>query len=459
MNPGAARHERTVLFLAFHFAPIGGAGVQRSLAFARHLPRFGFRPLVITGPVRNTVWPPQDPSLLREIPPDLVVYRLGEQLADPADDKALPWPRRAWNRLRSRPSAFSRQWVEGCVELGLRAAAEHEVDLICASMSPFESTQAAQCLSDALKVPWVADLRDPWALDEMRVYPTRWHRLAEERRMRSALSGASLVVMNTPEAASTLCEAFPEFANKRVAVITNGFEPSDFSGPPSPREHEAFRIVHTGHLHAALGRKHARTRWLRRLLGGERVNVDVSTRSHVYILRALERWQQEAPEIHGRVELVLAGAASAEDRRIAETSRARDLIRLQGYLDHTSSVRLLLSADLLFLPMQRLPDGVRARIVPGKTYEYLAARRPILAAVPEGDARDFVAASGLSDICRPDDVARMVRILRSRYQAFRSRAPQPESDGAFLSRFERAHLTEQLAENFRLVLGCRQPSA
>ncbi len=31
------------------------------------------------------------------------------------------------------------------------------------------------------------------------------------------------------------------------------------------------------------------------------------------------------------------------------------------------------SADLLFLPMQNLPPGVRATIVPGKTYEYLAS--------------------------------------------------------------------------------------
>ena len=43
---------------------------------------------------------------------------------------------------------------------------------------------------------------------------------------------------------------------------------------------------------------------------------------------------------------------------------------------------LISSADLLFLPMHELPEGTSARIVPCKTYEYLASGRPVLAAVP-----------------------------------------------------------------------------
>ncbi len=65
------------------------------------------------------------------------------------------------------------------------------------------------------------------------------------------------------------------------------------------------------------------------------------------------------------------------------------------------------SADLLFLPMHDLPAGRRAGLVPQKTYEYLAAGRPILAAVPDGDARDLLDASGVARLCRPADAAAM----------------------------------------------------
>ena len=59
------------------------------------------------------------------------------------------------------------------------------------------------------------------------------------------------------------------------------------------------------------------------------------------------------------------------------------------------------SADLLFLPMHDLPPGRRAGLVPYKTYEYLAAERPILAAVPDGDARDILSRVSHATLCRP----------------------------------------------------------
>jgi glycosyltransferase involved in cell wall biosynthesis len=67
--------------------------------------------------------------------------------------------------------------------------------------------------------------------------------------------------------------------------------------------------------------------------------------------------------------------------------------------------------------MHKLPPGTRATIVPGKTYEYLASGRPILAAVPEGDARDLVAASGRGLVCDPDDVDGIALIIREQLDA------------------------------------------
>ena len=106
------------------------------------------------------------------------------------------------------------------------------------------------------------------------------------------------------------------------------------------------------------------------------------------------------------------------------------------------------AADLLFLPMQGLPHGERATIVPGKTYEYLAARRPILAAVPAGDARDFVRAADAGDTVLPDDVDGMAAVLQTRIAA--GRAADRALD-ASVARFERRELTRQLAAVLRGV--------
>jgi glycosyltransferase involved in cell wall biosynthesis len=105
--------------------------------------------------------------------------------------------------------------------------------------------------------------------------------------------------------------------------------------------------------------------------------------------------------------------------------------------------------------MQNLPAGVRATIVPGKTYEYLASGRPILAAVPEGDARDILASAGNAEICRPDDVEAMARAVERQLDRALSGAPSPKPDPAVVARFEYRHLAGRLARVFEDVLAGR----
>ena len=136
---------------------------------------------------------------------------------------------------------------------------------------------------------------------------------------------------------------------------------------------------------------------------------------------------------------------SGVDRELAVGS---PVTRLHGYVSHEKTLELLRTADLLFLPMQDLPVGVRATIVPGKTYEYLATGRPILAAVPEGDARTCLAEAGTGVICGPGDVDDMVRILRDQLERFRLGLPPPELRHDVASRYDYRHLTRALAEVF-----------
>jgi glycosyltransferase involved in cell wall biosynthesis len=105
------------------------------------------------------------------------------------------------------------------------------------------------------------------------------------------------------------------------------------------------------------------------------------------------------------------------------------------------------SADLLFLPMQKMPVGTRSGIVPGKTYEYLAAGRPILGAVPEGDTREILHAAGNAYVCEPDDVKAMARAIESELERRRVEGPAPFAvSPAVLERFERRAQALRYAE-------------
>jgi glycosyltransferase involved in cell wall biosynthesis len=430
-----------VLFVTYHFPPVGGAGVQRSVKFVRYLPEHGYEPVVLTGPGPTTDrWTPADASLAAEVPASTDVIRV--QGPVPSRSSRVRARAERWLRLRT---GFARWWQAGIASRGREAG---HVDLLYASMSPFESAPAVAALARDLGLPWIADLRDPWALDEMIVYPTPLHRRLELARMERLLSSAASLVLNTPEAAHALMRQLPSIDPGRVSVIPNGYDAADFAGPAPARRDPGFRIVHAGYLHTELGYAQKRTGRLRRVLGGDEVHVDHLARSHVFLLRALDRLLDTRPELAGSIELHLAGVLSPADRTaIAAELRRPEIVKTPGYLTHAETIALLRSADLLFLPMHGLPPGRRARIVPGKTYEYLAAQRPILAAVPDGDARNLLERAGAL-LCRPTDVEALSEALSEQLDRADSDKGSPGGPRDFLERFERRNLTRELAAVF-----------
>lgn len=166
------------------------------------------------------------------------------------------------------------------------------------------------------------------------------------------------------------------------------------------------------------------------------------TRSHVYLLEAIDRLLARDPGLRDRLEVHLAGVLSEVDREVAARS---PVTVLHGYLSHADSIALMRSADLLFLPMQDLPPGRRSSTVPGKTYEYLAAGRPILGAVPEGDTRDILKRAGHS-VCGPGDTEAIADAISVAARTLGDDAVLPHDYWEVVHRFERRELARRLVE-------------
>jgi glycosyltransferase involved in cell wall biosynthesis len=443
---------KKVLFISYYFPPIGGSGTQRSLKFVKFLPEYGWQPIVITGFGDTSAhYSPRDETFHDEVPRIVDVYRTSRV-------ETSPNPHGLVQRLRDllgMSSRFGRNWTSEAIKTAVRAYAEKGADLVYVSLSPFEGALAASSLAERFGLPWVADLRDPWALDEMQISVSSLHRRFELLRMQRRLQSASTIIMNTPEATRRLLSAFPELSRKRVVTITNGFDAEDFTcrGKPAVIQ-QPFTILHAGYLHVESGLQMRKHRSLYCAFGRTVGGVDFLTRSHYFLLQALERWVASDPGLRSKVRLTLVGKLSEEDKAIAKASSVSDLVDFRGFQSHQETVRQMAEASVLFLPMHNLPPGRRATIVPGKTYEYMATGRPILAAVPEGDARDFVTKAGTGYVCAPDDVEGMMRILRDLYAAWGERGEAVAWNKEFVDIFERRRLTQCLAREFNLLVKC-----
>jgi glycosyltransferase involved in cell wall biosynthesis len=433
-----------LLFHSYHYPPIGGSGAQRPLKMSIYLAEFGYLPTVVTsGGATGDRWATEDETLVPEIPSEVEIRRV-PQMADP--ETSTRWRGRA-ERWLGASSPWARSWVTESVRVGAEACAE--ADLIYVWMQPYVSAEAGVLLSRKLGKPWVADLGDPWALDEMMAYPSALHRRLDARRMARSLGTAAAIVMSTQEAVERLRSTFPSLADRPLLAIPNGFDAADFAGPEPAHDENVFRIVHTGYLHTELGQEFRETRTLRRLLRGSVPGLDILTRSHVVLVEAIGRLLREEPALEDVLELHLAGVLTDADRAVAARC---PVARLHGYRSHAESIELMRGANLLFLPMQNLPPGVRATIVPGKTYEYLASGTPVLAAVPDGDARDILAEAGNALLVRPDDVDGLAQELKRAIERWRQGEPAPAPDPVVVARFEYRHLADRLAGVFDDVL-------
>ncbi|MGE5607863.1 MAG: glycosyltransferase, partial [Bacillota bacterium] len=447
----------SVLMLSYLFPPRGGPGVQRALKFAKYLPQFGWRPLVVaSADVRSdNVVKVDDPTLLRDLPRECVVRYTRPSLLE--SGRLF----RTHMSLRQRLAVTDPMgwWVEPAVQASLELLREHKANAIFVTMSPFTAAEAGIRLKHLTGLPLILDLRDPWAMDETRIYPTRWHARMDWAAMSRAMAVADLVIMNTAEAAVAVKAAFG-LSTTRVVTLTNGFDPEDFLAADRPTVPPAaadvLRIVHVGIFHTdlapvwddVLGARGWRNR-----LKHPRRPINLWTRTPRYLLAAMEQLTAESRFSPQKLELVLVGEQSAGDEALIASSPLRQQVRALGYRSHAESVEWLRSADALFLPLHMPLDGGPALVVPGKTYEYLGSGRPILAMGPPGDMRRYVREMNCGIAINGDDVTEAANALERMYQAKRSGRRLFEPDYTAISRFNRRELTRRLAEELDSLVG------
>ncbi|MEM1209155.1 MAG: glycosyltransferase [Planctomycetota bacterium] len=431
---------RRVLMIAFYFPPDGGGGTQRTLKFCRYLPSFGWSPVVLAPPPRdaNSQWTPRDDSLLAEVGPDLHVERV-----------PIGAPPTGWAAGLTRIDE-AHDWLEPAADAAEELVDRLRCDAVVVSLGPFDLGYLGRRLADRLDVPVVLDLRDPWALDGARVHPSKRAWRAHRDAMGAACAAVDAVIANTPGARAAIESVFPTLANAtRLDTITNGFDPADFADRPvaaPPAEDAPLTLVHAGTFHARQG---AGQRGLKGLLRSfvryQPEPADLSGRTPLHLLDAIERLRSQGHPLGRRVRLVQLGVVDGALRRLVEGHPAGDAVDLVGYVDHAEATRRVSRADALFLPLHGLPPGRRSRIVPGKLYEYLAAGRPILGALPEGDARDWLVDSGMGEAAHPTDPAALVDALVRLDEGLRRGRYDGGPDAAWLERFDRRRLTGALA--------------
>jgi glycosyltransferase involved in cell wall biosynthesis len=393
-----------ILIVAMYFPPAGGGGVQRPLRFAQHLVDLGFDVHALAPD--DPKWVHRDPTL--GFPSGVTVHRarnLGPASRRRGEREFRP---RLLLRRALVPDA-SVLWQLTAASAAARIARRERIDVVLTTSPPGSVHLAGSAAKRLAGVRWVADLRDSLAAHPHRRYDIR----GERALARLVGRHADCVVCASRAIAEEMGALVP---TARLEVIGNGCDFNDFSGLPyTPGER--LRITHTGNF---LGRRDPKP-----------------------FLAALAR----APE---DVVARFVGDFRPADRAYAEALGVGARVELVPHLPHREALALQRDSEALLL---LIPEaGGRGRgVISAKVFEYLAAERPILAAVPpDGEAAALLRETGAGLVVAPDDVdalAAALAELHGRWRAGRlNGTPLATETRARLSRRARA---EELAEVLR----------
>jgi glycosyltransferase involved in cell wall biosynthesis len=229
--------------------------------------------------------------------------------------------------------------------------------------SPPQSAHLLGLRLSRLGIPWIAEFRDGWRFERPRGdWPLQAQRRLDARLERAVVRRADALVAVTRPIAEDLERRF----GRRVALITNAFDPEDVDGggpaTDSLLDPERFSIVHTG----SMGFTGATARPL---------------------VEALALVRDEAPDVAARLEVVFAGLLSTDEADLLERSDLAGIVRCVGSLERSSVLEMQRAADLLLV----VTEGARrTSVATGKLFEYLATNRPILVLGAETEAARIV---------------------------------------------------------------------
>ena len=366
---------KRVLIITYYWPPSGGSGVQRWVKFAKYLPKEGWQPVIYTpeNPELTTI----DKTLAEEIPPEAEVvkthifepygiYRKLMGKGSSTDLKALTSAgsdgnevnpvnggKKSWKQKLSlyiRGNFFIPDprimWVRPSVKFLKSYLKKHPVDAIVSTGPPQSMHLIGLELSKATGLPWLADFRDPWTkifyFKHLELTPRSEakHQALEKK----VVDGATRVIAVSP----MVKKDFEAITSTPVELITNGFDEEDFNDPFEADEY--FNITHTG-LFASDG-------------------------DPEILWKVLAAKCQEDKEFRKLLRIRLVGKTDQEIVNSIETAGLGPNLVNLGYQSHEVAVREQRNASVLILPLRKEPEY--EAVLPGKLFEYLASRRPIL---------------------------------------------------------------------------------
>lgn len=345
-------------------------------------------------------------------------------------------------------------------------AEEERPDLIFTTSNPLASAVGGMLLKHRFKIPLIIEFRDPWTQNPMRIWPTYIHYLVESWLERRVLRTADAVIMNTPTARSNLLAKYNWLDENKVHVISHGFDGDAVESANNGVEIDSKK--RSGHLSIAyaggfyLGSSAAWSGFggiIRSILGKikPKIACNIQRRSERVggstpetILRAVAEYNADKAEEMPRVEMHFIGTGADQLQNYISSMGLEGDVFIYPRVTNDDVRHTLQRHDLLYLTNPTLPDSP---FVGTKTFDYIAAGRPIIAELGDGDQARIILAAKAGWVIPPGAHQAIVDI----FSKIAGGADGPNGLNTpnlnYIALFERKHQIDDLVKVIDQVVG------
>lgn len=421
---------KKVLIITYYWPPAGGPGVQRWLKFVKYLREFNIEPIVYIP--ENPDYPIVDKSLLDDIPKGITILK--KRIFEPyflakffskketstissgiiKEAKTQNLLQKLFLYIRGNffiPDA-RKFWIKPSVKFLTGYISENNIDTIITTGPPHSLHLIGLGLKKKLEIKWLADFRDPWT--EIGYHKKlKLSASAEAKHLfleKEVLTSANQIITTS---FSTQKE-FQQKTEKPISVITNGYDPSlEFFSELDQK----FTLSHIGSL--------------------------LSGRNPINLWKVLQELISEDKDFSKDLVLNLVGTVSDDVLKSIKEYNLGENLELPGYVSHNKANNIQQTSQVLLLV--EIDSFETKGIIPGKLFEYMASKRPILALGPKDwDVKNILAETNSGTYFGYHEEASLKQHIQSLYKLYKKQELSVNSLNT--EKYSRRNLTGDLAK-------------
>lgn len=423
---------KKLLIVCYYWPPAGGPGVQRWLKFVKYLPEFGIQPIVYVP--ENPSYPIIDTNIITEVPEGVTILKhpikepykfaslLSRKQTKSISSGLVPIQKK--QSLLQKILLYVRGnyfvpdarigWVKPSISFLEKYIAKEGIKTIVTTGPPHSMHLIGLGLKNKFaNLKWVADFRDPWTTigyhDKLKMTAKTQdkHKALE----RTVLENASEIIVTSPRTKTE----FKAICDTPIRVITNGF---DLKENTLINLSSKFKLSHIGSL--------------------------LSDRNPIILWDVLSKILKSNVAFKNAFQLQLAGRVSEAVLDSIKEFGLETYVQLEGYISHKEALVMQQNANALLLI--EIDSADTRSIIPGKLFEYLAARRPIIAMGPEGsDIKKIINDTKSGNFYTYTQEAEIRAIILSHFNKFQTQEECLQQGD--ITRYHRRYLAKELSNS------------